>query len=173
MPRIALNIGGLTPRVSCCPLRLRLPVDFARKDAAHMDRDRIVSTAGLLFEFYEKETILCPATACHARPLPFPAYSSRKGETGTGVLYQRRLNSSGLMRRNQQFQELAAISLEVIKRRWYEESAWVAMVRVLLYPLLILIPMINIVANPKHQTRRGRVRFFLRKSRIVPVSIEI
>src|SRR3954454_18460255 len=40
----------------------------------------------------------------------------------TGLIpssYQRRLNSSGLMRRNQQFQKLAAISLEVIKRRWY------------------------------------------------------
>src|SRR3954454_3475495 len=42
----------------------------------------------------------------------------------TGLIpssYQRRLNSSGLMRRNQQFQKLAAISLEVIKRRWYKE----------------------------------------------------
>src|SRR3954454_22152599 len=41
----------------------------------------------------------------------------------TGLIpssYQRRLNSSGLMRRNQQFQKLAAISLEVIKRRWYD-----------------------------------------------------
>jgi hypothetical protein len=43
------------------------------------------------------------------------------GSTKGGALesYQRRLNSSGLMRRNQQFQKLAAISLEVIKRRWY------------------------------------------------------
>src|SRR3954454_4249307 len=43
----------------------------------------------------------------------------------TGLIpssYQRRLNSSGLMRRNQQFQKLAAISLKVIKRRWYQRN---------------------------------------------------
>jgi hypothetical protein len=39
------------------------------------------------------------------------------------VSYQRRLNSSGLLRRNQQFQKLVAISLEVIKRRWYQKPA--------------------------------------------------
>jgi hypothetical protein len=44
MPRIALSIGGLAPRVPCCPLRPRLPVDFARKDAAYMGQGWTVST---------------------------------------------------------------------------------------------------------------------------------
>ncbi len=69
---------------SMLPLRLRLPVDFVRKDAAYMGPDRFVSSASVLFDFYEKETILCPATACHARSLPFQHIVPGKGRQVQG-----------------------------------------------------------------------------------------